>query len=303
MKGNEVLHIKNLHQYYAAAGLGKPHHPLMGIYEFRDIPELKAPEQVRFSLGFYVVTIKYNCTCKWLYGQTNFDYDEGIMGFFGPNQVMHTDPRMPAPADGWCLTFHRDFLLGYDLSKKIKDYYFFNYSINEALILSEDEERDMEELFQKIKKELGRPIDNFSQDVLVAQLDLLLTLSNRYYSRQFITRKLLNNRFLSRFKTLLDDYFQNEEGFDHLPTVSYFANELNLSSKYFSTMLKQFTGLTAQQYIHEKIIEIAKQQLSATNLTVAEIAYRLGFDYPQSFSKLFKAKTNLSPLDFRNSFN
>lgn len=303
MKGNEVLNIKNLHQYYAAAGLGKPKHPLISSYEFGEMPELKVSEAVRFTLGFYVVTIKYNCTCKSLYGQTNYDYDDGVMGFFGPNQVLGIGPETPAPENGWCLTFHPDFLNGYALSEKIKNYYFFNYSVNEALILSEDEERDMEEMFQKIKKELTRPIDNFSHDVLVAQLDLLLTFSNRYYNRQFITRKPLNNQLLSRFESLLDDYFQNDKGVEYLPPVTYFAKELHLSSKYLSDMLKQLTGLTSQQHIHEKIIQMAKQYLSTTNLTVSEIAYKFGFDYPQSFSKLFKSKTNMSPLEFRQSFN
>ncbi len=303
MKGSDVLRIRNLHQYYTTVGLGKPRHPLVSVYNFREMPELKVPEGVRFVLGFFVITIKYNCTCKSLYGQTNYDYNEGVMGFFGPNQVLGIDREMPIPEDGWCLTFHPEFINGYELGRKIKNYDFFNYGVREALILSEDEERDTEELFQKIKKELERPIDNFSQDVLVAQLDLLLTFSNRFYNRQFISRKPLNNQLLSRFETLLDDYFRVDKGLEQLPTVGYFADKLNLSSKYFSNMLKQLTGLTAQQHIHEKIIEIAKQLLSTTNLNVNEIAYQFGFGYPQSFNKLFRSKTNMSPLEFRASFN
>ncbi|SFD60362.1 Helix-turn-helix domain-containing protein [Chitinophaga sp. CF118] len=303
MSLTDILHIKNLHQYYTAVGLGKPSHPLISIYNFRDMPAISVEAGIKFTLGFYVITIKYKCNCKSTYGQTTYDYDEGIMGFFGPNQVIGIDTEILPPGNGWCLTFHPDFLQGYDLGKKIKNYHFFNYSVSEALILSEDEERDMEELFQKIKKETGRPIDNFSQDILVAQLELLLTFSNRYYNRQFITRKPINNQLLTRFETLLNDHFEIGGRNEALPTVSYFAEKLHLSSKYLSDMLKQLTGLTAQQHIHEKIIEIAKQQLSTTNLTVSEIAYRLGFNYSQSFNKFFKVKTTQTPLAFRALFN
>jgi len=303
MKGPDILHIKTLHQYYAAAGLGKPRHPLIGIYNFHEVLPPEVPEALRFKLDFYVVTIKYNCTCKSAYGQTSYDYDEGIMGFFGPNQVLGIDGKIPTPENGWCLTFHPDFLNGYELGKRIKEYNFFSYSVNEALILSEDEENDMEELFQKVKKELDRPIDKFSQDVLVAQLDLMLTFSNRFYNRQFITRKPLNNPLLSRFEILLDSCFQNNTSREHLPTVTSLGEQLHLSSKYLSDMLKQLTGLTTQQHIHDKIIQVAKQELSTTNNTVSEIAYKFGFDYPQSFSKLFKSKTNMSPKEFRQSYN
>ncbi|MBB6130596.1 helix-turn-helix domain-containing protein [Mucilaginibacter lappiensis] len=303
MKRSDLLHIKSLHQYYAAASLRKPRHPLISIYNFKEMPQLAVPEALRFTLDFYVITIKYNCTCKSTYGQTSYDYDEGVMGFFGPKQVLGIERELPTPENGWCLTFHPDLLNGYELGKKIRDYDFFSYSVNEALILSEDEERDMEELFQKVKKELERPIDRFSQDVVIAQLGLLLTFSNRFYNRQFITRKPLNNQLLSQFDELLNTCFQNDVGRQHLPTVTSLAEKLNLSSKYLSALLKQLTGLTAQQHIHEKIIQIAKQELSTTNITVSEIAYKFGFDYPQSFSKLFKNKTNMSPLEFRQSRN
>ena len=161
----------------------------------------------------------------------------------------------------------------------------------------------MEAQFQKIKQELGRPIDQFSQDVLIAQLDLLLTYSNRFYNRQFITRKPLNHQLLSRFESLLADFFSEKATLARLPTVRYFADQLNLSSKYLSDLLKQLTGLTAQQHIHEKLIEKAKEKLTISPLSVSEIAYELGFEHSQSFSKLFKLKTNQSPVEFRQSFN
>jgi AraC-like DNA-binding protein len=303
MKNGEILQIKTLSQYYAAAGLGKPRHPLISVYPFQDAPRVDVPEKIKFMLGFYVITIKYQCTCKSQYGQTSYDYDEGVMGFTAPNQVLGIEKNFEPPTHGWCLMFHPDFLYGSELPRKIKDHHFFNYEVNEALILSEDEERDVEDQFQKIQRELNRPIDNFSQDVLIAQLDLLLTYSNRFYNRQFITRKPLNNNLLSRFEALLDDYFSGALTLEGLPSIGYFAENLNLSPKYFSDMLKQLTGLTAQQHIHQKLVDIAKEKLSTTNLSISEIAYSLGFEHSPSFSKFFKAKTNQSPVDFRASFN
>ena len=303
MKNGEIVQLKTLSHYYAISGLGKPRHPLMAVYQFGEMPKLDIPEKIRFTLGFYVITIKYNCTCKSQYGQTSYDYDEGIMGFFAPHQVMGLEKDFTPPERGWCLNFHPDFLLTYELARKIKGYHFFHYEVAEALILSEDEERDMDGLFQKIKKELERPIDQFSQDVLIAQLDLLLTYSNRFYNRQFLTRKPLNHQLLARFETLLENYFLGNPTQEGLPTVSYFADKLHLSGKYFSDMLKQLTGLTAQQHIHEKLIQKAKERLSLTPLSVGEIAYELGFEHAQSFSKLFKAKTKQTPIEFRQSIN
>lgn len=294
-----IIQIKTISQYYKMCELGKPRHPLISIYPFKDMPKIVLDGPVRFTLGFYVVTIKYNCDCKSVYGQTSYDYDEGVMGFVAPNQVLGVEQDHYYPERGWCLTFHPDLLLQTELAKKIKDYEFFYYKVNEALILSEDEERDMEDLFQKIKKEIERPIDKFSQEVLVAHLDLLLTYSNRFYNRQFITRKPINSDVLTRFEALLDAHFTHEQG---LPSVKLLAEQLHLSAKYLGDMLKQLTGLSAQQHIHEKLIEIAKERLSTTSLPVSQIAYDLGFEHSQSFSKLFKSKTNLSPLEFRASF-
>lgn len=298
-----MLHIKSISQYYAACNLGKPKHPLIGVYPFHEMPAIAVDENLRFTLSYYVITIKYNCDCKSLYGQTNYDFDEGVMGFTAPNQVLGVNKNFSLPKEGWCLMVHPDLLQGTELAKKVKQYDFFHYEVNEALILSADEERDIEELFRKIQQEINRPIDKFSQDVLIAQLDLLLTYSNRFYNRQFITRKPMNNNLLSTFEILLEDFFANKSTHAGLPAVSYFADQLHLSAKYFSDMLKQLTGLTAQQHIHEKLIEKAKEKLSTTALSVSEIAYELGFEHSQSFSKFFKAKTQQSPLEFRQSIN
>ena len=232
-----------------------------------------------------------------------YDFDEGVMSYFAPKQVSIIDPGALFPVSGWTIQLHPDFLRGYDLDKKIKEYGFFEYAANEALILSEDEEKTMEQILQQLHKEYHLPIDKFSQDVVVANLELLLTYSNRYYNRQFIVRKPANDSLLSKFEQLLNQYFNGEQTGKEVPAVGYFAAQLNLSGKYFSDLLKQHTGLSALQHIHEKIIEKAKEKLVTTDLTVSEIAYELGFEYPQSFSKLFKSKTNLSPLEFRQLFN
>ena len=205
------------------------------------------------------------------------------------------------PQTGWLLIIHPDFFRGYALSQKIKTYDFFHYAVNESLILSDEEQNAIETIFGQIEKEANLPIDTFSQDVIISNIDLLLTYCNRYYHRQFITRKQNNSELLSKFEALLNIYFTEKE--IRLPTVNYFASTLNLSPKYLSDCLKQLTGQTAQQHIHDRLIEKAKEKLTSTELSVSEIAYHLGFDYPQSFSKLFKTKTNLSPLEFRQAFN
>ncbi|MFV0346661.1 MAG: helix-turn-helix domain-containing protein, partial [Bacteroidales bacterium] len=202
---------------------------------------------------------------------------------------------------GYHLIFHPDFIRGYPLTKTIKEYGFFSYSNNKALFLSDKEEAIIINLFKSIESEYQNNIDKFSQDVMIGNIELLLVHIDRYYNRQFITRKTIGNDTLSRMEIILNNYFSDET--NQLPTVQPIAEELNLSPNYLSDMLKNLTGQTAQQHIHEKLIEKAKELLSATNLSVSEIAYQLGFEFPQSFSKLFKKKTNLTPLEFKQTFN
>jgi AraC-like DNA-binding protein len=205
---------------------------------------------------------------------------------------------------GHTLLIHPDFIRNYPLGKTIKNFGFFSYSVNEALHLSEKERVIIISIFKNIEDELQSTIDDFSQDVIIAQIELLLNYSNRFYKRQFITRKAVNNDLLAKSENLLNDYFNNETTLKKgLPTVQYLAEQLNISPRYLSDMLRSLTGQNAQQHIHHKLIEKAKEILSISNLSVAEVAYQLGFEHPQSFNKLFKSKTNLSPLEFRQSFN
>ena len=194
--------------------------------------------------------------------------------------------------------------MGYPLAKKIKQYGFFSYSANEALHLSDKEKATIISIFKIIDEELNSRIDDFSQDVMISQIELLLNYANRFYKRQFITRKAVSNDLLQKLEEILDEYFNGEKSLSQgIPTVQYLSEKLNISPSYLSDMLRSLTGQNAQQHIHHKLIEKAKETLSTTNLSVSEVAYGLGFEHPQSFSKLFKTKTNLSPLEFRRSFN
>ena len=211
---------------------------------------------------------------------------------------------VPPNLEGWMLFVHPDFLWNTSLAKKIKNYAYFGYSTNEALFLSDKEETVINDIVKNIRDEYHSKIDKFSQDIIISNLETLLNYAERFYERQFITRKITNHKILTRLEEVLADYFNNEllrsKG---LPTVQYMADTLNISSKYLSSLLKQITGQTTQQLIHEKLIEKAKEKLSTTDLSVSEIAYELGFEHSQSFSKLFKSKTLQSPLEFRQSFN
>ena len=205
---------------------------------------------------------------------------------------------------GSTLLFHPDFLAGYPLAKKIKQYGFFSYSVNEALHLSDKEKETIISIFKNIDEELKNRIDDFSQDLIISQIETLLNYSNRYYKRQFITRKSVHHDLLQKLEEILDDYFNNEKSLmQGIPTVQYLAETLNISPGYLSDMLRSLTGQNAQQHIHHKLIEKAKEKISTTSLTISEIAYELGFEHPSSFNKLFKSKTSLSPLEFRQSFN
>ena len=226
------------------------------------------------------------------------------MTFVSPNQLLTHQQGDPLPKEGIMLLFHPDFLAGYPLAKSIKEFGLFSYELSEALHLSEQEETVIENILKSIETEYQSNIDHFSQDVIIAQIELLLQYSNRFYNRQFITRKPANHEILIRLETILTDYFQNGKVLvSGIPTVQQIAEQLNVSPNYLTDMLLSYTGQTTQHHIHNKLIEKAKEYLSNTNLKVSEIAYQLGFEYPQSFNKLFKNKTEMSPLEFRASFN
>ena len=301
-KDTITLHVKNVAQQHQLSGIVKPKHPLFSIVKFEDFPPIKNHERVKLISDLYQITLKKDCPCKLKYGQNQYDFDEGVMSFFSPNQVNIVEEGDLLPASGWLLLIHADFLRSFPISEKIKTYGFFDYAINEALILSDEEQKSIEHILKEIEKEYQLPIDNFSQEVIISNLDLLLTYCNRYYNRQFITRKPNSNELLVKATKILNAYFENKDN-KGLPTATYLASQLNLSPKYVSDCLKHLTGQTTQQLIHDKLIEHAKDILTITTLSVSEIAYQLGFEYPQSFNKLFKSKTGKTALEFRQSFN
>lgn len=295
--------IQSVTEIHRMMGLPKPHHPLIGIVDLSGLAD-NEPKTNTVIFDLYVVTLKRGCD-KLFYGQQKYDFDEGLMAFLSPSQILRgEDGGVPPNLEGWMLFIHPDFLWNTPLAKKIKQYEYFGYSTNEALFLSDKEETIVNGIIENIKNEYHSNIDKFSQDVIIAQLELLFTYAQRFYERQFITRKITNHTILNRLEDVLTNYFSNESLIDKgLPSVQYIADSLAISKKYLSSLLKQLTGQTTQQIIHEKLIEKAKEKLSTTDLSVSEIAYDLGFEHSQSFSKLFKAKTKQSPLEFRQSFN
>lgn len=302
MANSTLYRIKSITEGHRLAGLEKPHHPLISIVDVSKFKNHSDIDAVIFD--FYVVSLKRGCN-NLLYGQQKYDFDEGLMAFMSPGQILRGEEGgIPPNLEGWMLFIHPDFLWNTALAKKMKQYEYFGYANNEALFLSDKEEILINGIIGHIKQEYHANIDKFSQDVIIAQLELLFTYAQRFYERQFITRKITNNKILGRLEDVLTDYFNNEELLSKgLPAVQFIADTLNISSKYLSSLLKQLTGQTTQQHIHEKLIEKAKEKLSTTDLSVSEIAYALGFEHSQSFSKLFKVKTKQSPLEFRQSFN
>jgi len=243
---------------------------------------------------------------KMFYGQQQYDFDEGILYFMAPNQILrvNSQPDETLKRSGWLLLIHPDFLWNTTLAAKIKQYEFFDYSVNEALFLSEKEEEILNNIIQNIRQEYHSNIDKFSQSIIISQIETLLNYSERFYQRQFITRKITNHKILDRLENWLTEYFNNEDLVTKgLPGVQSVSNALNLSPSYLTGLLKVLTGQSTQQHIHDKLIEKAKEKLSTTDLSVSEIAYELGFEHPQSFNKLFKKKTHLTPIEFKKSFN
>ncbi len=303
MKTGQPHRIKTISDYHKLAALPKLEHPMISVINFeliKDIPE----ENLIFD--FYSIALKWNFSGRIKYGHQEYDFDSGMMTFMSPVQRFRIEgsKNETITHSGWLLLIHPDFFLHSSLAKTIHQYEFFDYSVNEALFLSEREEQIVTDIMENIQKEYHANIDNFSQTIIIAQLELLFSYADRFYNRQFITRKITNKRLLNRLENLLAEYFEGDNILKNgLPTVGLIAERLNVSSGYLGTLLKVLTGLNAQQHIHGKLIEKAKEKLSTTDFSISEIAYQLGFGHVQSFSKLFKSKTDYSPLEFRKLFN
>ncbi|WP_281227652.1 helix-turn-helix domain-containing protein [Flavobacterium aquiphilum] len=303
-KNNNPTRISSISELHNLLQLTKPLHPMISLVDNTKMTLNTDLIYSSFLLDFYKISYKYSTHGKMGYGQGYYDFNEGGLMFTSPNQLISIDNNEDDEYYGYTLFFHPDFIRNYSLGKSIKKYGFFSYDTNEALHLSESEKKTIIGILDSINNELHTAIDEMSQDVIVSYIEVLLNYSNRFYKRQFITRKTISNDILIKVEETLDNYLNNAETLKRgLPTVDFLASEINVSSHYLSDLLRNLTGQNAQQHIHSKLIEKAKDFLMTTNLSVAEIAYQLGFEFPQSFSKLFKKKTNFTPLEFKNSLN
>lgn len=297
----KITSIKLLHDFLNLSG---PMHPFISVFNLADIKA--EPEVFKSSMttDFYCIAINRKCMSKVKYGQQYYDFDDGMIYFVAPQQIIKFEDAVAEATEGCIMVIHPNFLHGYPLAGQIKNYGYFSYSANEALFLSEQEEKLVTDSFSNISREIESNIDVFTHDLIISNIDLILKYSDRFYNRQFLTRKKADNSVFARLEDLLDSHFKSDNlALNGIPTVQSIANILNLSPNYLSDMLKVHTGQTTQQHIHNRLIEKAKELLSITGMSVSEIAYQLGFEHPQSFHRLFKNRTSVSPLEFRQSFN
>jgi AraC family transcriptional regulator, transcriptional activator of pobA len=296
--------ISSILEYHQFMRLPKPGHPQVSVVKFEDIRRLPEETFLNIMNDFYSIGLKRNFDAKMKYGAQQYDFNGGMMTFMAPGQQLsiEVEDGRELNHSGWLLLVHPDFLLNTALASKIQQYDYFSYAVNEALHLSQEEEDVVTGIMQNIDREYHAPGDEFSKPVIISQLESLLIYAERFYQRQFITRKAANHEILDRLEHTLTDYF-NSEALEKqgMPSVAYLAEQLHLSAGYLGAVLRLLTGRNTQQHIHDKLIHKAKEKLSGTSLSISEIAYELGFEYPQSFSKLFKSKTNLSPQEFRNA--
>lgn len=306
MLNNQPLRISTVTEYHRITGLPKPEHPLISVIDIGSIKTPPGGGLRNLVFDFYSISLKRGIKAKYKYGQQSYDFDEGVLFFMAPGQVFSfaIDREASQHPTGWMILIHPDFLWNTTLAKTIKQYEYFGYSVNEALYLSEKEESTITGITRNIQHEYHSSIDRFSHNIIISQLESLLNYAERFYQRQFLTRRAASHTIINKLEELLTVWFGGSDlSQKGLPTVGIIADMLNVSPDYLSALLKALTGLNTQQHIHQKLIEKAKEQLSTTALSVSEIAYQLGFEHPQSFSKLFKTKTSQSPIAFRHSFN
>ncbi|SFW59153.1 Helix-turn-helix domain-containing protein [Sinomicrobium oceani] len=302
MKKAAPYRIESISKLHRLFGLPKPDHPLISVIDFELLKFDDNKIWSSFYYDFYCVAIKKGTSGKFRYGQSSYDFDEGVMSFTKPGQIFSVTNPTDDPVSGYMMIFKADLIRHYTLGKVIGDYGFFSYSTTEALHLSEKEDNIIISLLHQMQDELKNNIDHYSQDLIVSHIDLLLHYAKRFHNRQFITRSTVHNDLVVKMEELIDAYLKNDTTLSGLPTVNFFAEKLNVSPSYLSDLLKNATGKSAQTHIQESIIDRAKELLSTTRLSVREIAYELGFEYPQSFSTMFKKKTQQTPLEFRALF-
>ncbi len=302
----EPIRFNSISDFHTFCGLPKPEHPLISLIDYSKVQYPVNDDEMKWIQDYYSIGLKRNVNARFNYGQQQYDFDSGVLCFVSPLQFLRIEmkPDVEVEPTGYLLLIHPDFLWGTSLIKKMKSYEFFSYRINEALFLSEKEENIIVGLFKNIEKEYQNNIDKFTQELIIAQLELFLIYSERFYERQFLTRKKSSHELLDKFEEVLSSYFESgnllEKG---IPSVATIAEQLNISPNYLGSLLRIHTQQNTQQHIQNKLIDYAKERLSTTTLSVSEIAYELGFEHPQSFSKLFKQKVKQSPGEFRRLFN
>jgi len=296
--------IDSISQAHRSMGLPAPKHPLVSVVQTKDFNTKQDFTGIKIVNNLYQITLKQLGCGNLYYGKNSYDYEEGTLVFTSPGQVTMFEGEMPTEDDsnaGWILAFHPDLIRKSSLADKMSQYSFFNYEVNEALHLSAEELKTIEDLLDKIVIEYNQNLDKHSQNLIISNIELMLDYCTRFYDRQFYTRSNLNLDYVSKFEKTLKTYFDtgrvHEMG---LPNVRFLAQELNFSASYLSDLLKKETGKTAQEHIHLFVIEKAKNKLLNSKNSISEIGYSLGFEYPQHFSNLFKSKTGLSPSEYRN---
>jgi AraC-like DNA-binding protein len=299
-----IFEINTISQAHQSVGLPAPKHPLVSVVRSVDFKPTVNFQGLKVINNLYQITLKQLGCGNLMYGKNSYDYEEGTLVFTSPGQVTIFEGEMPDDSSGdkgWILAFHPDLIRKSKLSDKMDEYSFFHYDVNEALHLSDEELKTIEDLLEKIVKEYSQNLDKHSQNLIISNIELLLDYCMRFYDRQFYTRTNINVDFVSKFERLLKSYYEKDDKDDlGLPTVQYLAQKLNFSANYLSDLLKKETGKTAQEHIHLFVINKAKNSLLNSNSSISEIGYSLGFEYPQHFSNLFKSKTGMSPSEFRS---
>lgn len=297
----EIVHIESISDMHKVFGLAKPKHPLVSVIRFKNAKIEQEYHHVRCSFGMYCITQKNETEGNMGYGRSSYDFQEGSMVFIKPGQVLTYDGHESKAEDpGWALLFHPDLIRKSELGSSIDRYSFFSYDITEALHVSDEEKHTLNELIAKIEQEYGQNIDRHSQKLIISNIELLLDYCTRYYDRQFYTRTNLNKDVLVKFEHLLKDYYANENQLNSgIPSVDFCGEALHMSPKYLSDLLKKETGKSAKAHIDGFLMNKAKNRLLRSTESVSEIAYGLGYEYSQHFSKIFKAKTGMSPSEYR----
>jgi len=296
-----ILHIKSINEIHQLLGLEKPVHPLISVVRHTKDMDLRFANGIRVNSHLYFISLKENIQGAFKYGRQTYDFQEGSLMFMRPKQIVSAQTDIELDLGGWSIFFHPDLIRAYSLANDIQNYSFFDYDSDEALHISDKEKKALYEFVAKIETEIHQNIDQHTQDLIIHNIESLLKYSQRYFDRQFLTRKNHNKDFISRLEKYLHSYFESnlptEKG---IPSVNECGKSLNMSGKYLSDLLKKETGKSLTEHINLHIVETAKNRLLNSNNPISQIAYGLGFEYPQHFSKVFKSNEGVSPKQFRN---